>query len=90
MFSLGCLLLEIGLWRSLSAYCKPEYLAGDPTVWAARLVQKFVPELGSRCGLRYQNAVLDLLFRGGGFGGQGTSVLLTNFELLQLVESIRI
>jgi len=90
MFSLGCLLLEIGLWRSLSSYCKPEYLAGDPTVWAVRLVQKFVPELGPRCGLRYQNAVLDLLFRGGGFGGQDTGAPLTNFELLQLVGSIRI
>jgi hypothetical protein len=85
MYSLGCVLLEIGLWRRLTDLWRPEL---SPVVWAQRLTQKYAPELGGRCGETYQKVVLSLLSSGDRQGQQAHPVM-TNFELLQALVDIR-
>jgi hypothetical protein len=87
MYSLGCVLLEIGLWRRLTDLWKPEYTRREETYWVQRLSQKYVPELGGRCGETYQQVVADLLSYGD-MSSQRSKALMTNFELLQALGCI--
>jgi serine/threonine protein kinase len=61
VYALGCILLEIGLWRSLDSMWKPKY---SPRVFRERLVDNWAKELGGRCGERYQKVVEDCLMAG--------------------------
>jgi hypothetical protein len=88
MYSLGCVLLEIGLWRRLTDLWKTEYTCRDETFWAKRLCQKYVPELGGRCGEMYQRVVQDLLSYGH-LPSREAHPQMTNFELLQALGNIR-
>jgi hypothetical protein len=81
------LLLEIGLWRRLTELWKPAYQSKEPTYWTKRLCQRYIPELGGRCGEMYQCVVRDPLSLGDP-QGWGSPAPLTNFELLQLLEGI--
>lgn len=56
IYGLGCVLLEIGLWRRLKELWKPEY-HGKPEIWKQKLVDKWVFELRGRCGSVYEDVV---------------------------------
>jgi hypothetical protein len=93
MHSLGCVLLEIGLWRRLADMWKPEYKESGWPAWAQRLQQKWVPELGGRCGEVYQQAVHDLLSRTKvceSVEGDDAKTPMTNFELVHCLESLKV
>lgn len=84
MYSLGCVLLEIGIWRRLGEYWKGEYESMPLAEWRARLLRRLVPELGGRCGSIYTRVVRDLLSRAEDDGVPH----LTNFEVQQSLESL--
>ncbi|KAM0427480.1 hypothetical protein ACHAPT_007440 [Fusarium lateritium] len=55
VYSLGLVLLEIGLWKILQAYHKPHYSADR---WRDKVVRAvLVPGLGSKVGRRYRDVV---------------------------------
>lgn len=54
VFSVGLILLEIGLWRPLPTFWKPKY---DRALFHDRLHKYYVPKLASKCGTRYMNLV---------------------------------
>ncbi|KAK5946112.1 hypothetical protein PMZ80_000252 [Knufia obscura] len=54
VFSIGLILLEIGLWRPLPSFWKPKY---DRALFHDRLQKYYVPKLASKCGTRYMNLV---------------------------------
>ncbi|EEU48576.1 uncharacterized protein NECHADRAFT_30588 [Fusarium vanettenii 77-13-4] len=55
IYSLGLVLLEIGLWKILQAYHKPHYAADR---WRDKVVRAvLVPGLGSKVGRRYRDVV---------------------------------
>ena len=55
MYSLGLVLLEIGLWKSLQTYHRPQYSA---TKFRDKVVLSvLVPGLGSKTGNRYREVV---------------------------------
>ncbi|KAL2685428.1 hypothetical protein Neosp_006526 [[Neocosmospora] mangrovei] len=55
IYSLGLVLLEIGLWKILQAYHKPHYSADR---WRDKVVRAvLVPGLGSKVGRRYRDVV---------------------------------
>jgi hypothetical protein len=56
LWALGCVLLEIGLWRRLLDIWKPKY-AEDRVKWADRLRNGWVEELHGRCGGIYRDVV---------------------------------
>ncbi|KAI5303028.1 hypothetical protein KEM56_000106, partial [Ascosphaera pollenicola] len=53
-YSLGLVLLEIGLWTPLSALWKMKY---DNSTFKSRLEKFYVKRLGSKCGSAYMKAV---------------------------------
>ncbi|UNI14901.1 hypothetical protein JDV02_001481 [Purpureocillium takamizusanense] len=60
VYSLGLVLLEIGLWKPLQAYHKPHYSADR---WRDKVVLAvLVPALGSKVGGRYRD-VVDMCLR---------------------------
>lgn len=54
VFSVGLLLLEIGLWRPLATFWKPKY---DLAVFHEKLKKYYIPKLASKCGTRYMKLV---------------------------------
>lgn len=55
MYSLGLVLLEIGLWKVLQTYYKPHYSAEK---WRDRVIlPALVPGLGSKTGKLYKQVV---------------------------------
>lgn len=55
IYTLGLVLLEIGLWKVLQAYYRPHYSAAR---WRDKVVrEKLVPGLGSKVGRRYREVV---------------------------------
>ncbi|KAI9713897.1 MAG: hypothetical protein M1820_000627 [Bogoriella megaspora] len=62
VYSLGLVLLEIGLWTSIRAYWKPKY---SPTVFRQKIISGMVPALGAKTGSRYKNVVERCLRYGG-------------------------
>lgn len=59
VYSLGLLLLEIGLWKPLAHYHKSHY---SPDRWRRRVVTPvLVPALASKCGKRYRDVVDDCI-----------------------------
>lgn len=60
LFSLGLVLLEIGLWERLDALWKPKY-AAEPGAFVAKLLRAYVPRLRHRMGAVYCGVVEELL-----------------------------
>lgn len=54
IFSIGLILLEIGLWRPLVTFWKSKY---DRTIFHERLRKYYIPKLASKCGSRYMRIV---------------------------------
>lgn len=93
MYSLGCVLLEIGLWRRLTDIWKAEYTARGWNDWSRRLQELWVPELAGRCGSTYLKVVLDLLTRAAGgcaLNDAPTEPPMTNMELVSGLENLKV
>lgn len=60
LFSLGLILLEIGLWEQLSAIWKPKY-SSNPVEFIRKLLRVYVPRLEHRMGNIYRDVVRCLL-----------------------------
>ena len=62
-FSLGMILLEIGLWTPISTWTKSskERMLLGPSEVRDLLVDRYLPRLGPRMGKEYQNIVRLLL-----------------------------
>ncbi|KAI9862498.1 MAG: hypothetical protein M1813_004349 [Trichoglossum hirsutum] len=58
IYSLGLVLLEIGLWKSLKNFHKPKY---TPTVFREKVMQSLVPGLGHKTGALYRDVVMACL-----------------------------
>lgn len=54
LYSLGLVLLEIGLWAPLSSFWKTKY---DAAVFTSRIEKFYVKKLGAKCGNAYLKAV---------------------------------
>ena len=54
IYSLGLVLLEIGLWTSIAGYWKSKY---SPSVFKQKILSGMVPPLGSKTGSRYRSVV---------------------------------
>jgi hypothetical protein len=54
IYSLGLVLLEIGLWVPLSRFWKPKY---DTATFRNRIRHHYVPKLASKCGSAYMRIV---------------------------------
>ena len=54
IYSLGLVLLEIGLWTSIRGYWKSKY---SPSVFKQKILSGMVPALGSKAGSRYRTVV---------------------------------
>ena len=57
IYSLGLLLLEIGLWKGLDVFHKGRASKYTPVAFKDKIVQSLVPALGSKTGSRYRNVV---------------------------------
>jgi hypothetical protein len=67
LFSLGIILLEIGLWKQIETLWKPKY---TPEEFLDKLLTVYVPHLGHKMGEIYRNIVWELL---AGDGTQGST-----------------
>jgi len=56
IYALGCVLLELGLWRPLRSLWKPRYRK-EPGNWRTKLVETWATELRGRCGTQYEEVV---------------------------------
>jgi hypothetical protein len=54
IYSLGLVLLEVGLWVPLSRFWKPKY---DTATFRNRIKHQYVPKLASKCGSAYMRIV---------------------------------
>ena len=61
IYSLGLLLLEIGLWKGLDIFHKGKYSKYSPEAFREKIIQSLVPGLGSRTGSVYRNVVSQCL-----------------------------
>ena len=86
IYSLGLVLLEIGLWKVLQTYCKPHYSADR---WRDKVVLNvLVPALGSKVGKRYRDVVALCLGVGEDLDGQEAGNLME--DIVTRLESIRV
>ncbi|KAG0649681.1 hypothetical protein D0Z07_3784 [Hyphodiscus hymeniophilus] len=86
IYSLGLVLLEIGLWKVLQTYHRPHYTAErfrDKVV-----VQNLVPSLGSKAGRLYREVVERCLFAREDLNGQETGHLME--YVVGSLESLRV
>ncbi|KAF2014053.1 hypothetical protein BU24DRAFT_425051 [Aaosphaeria arxii CBS 175.79] len=60
IFSLGCVLLEIGVWRPLESYTWEKAYSNDHTTWYQRLTKE-EGKLTAMCGSRYAAATMRCL-----------------------------
>ncbi|KAF2842313.1 hypothetical protein M501DRAFT_998590 [Patellaria atrata CBS 101060] len=58
IYSLGLVLLEVGLWKSIYGFHKAKY---SPAVFKERIIHGLVPALGSKAGAAYRRLVLRCL-----------------------------
>jgi hypothetical protein len=54
VYSLGLVLLEIGLWKRISVIHKPKY---SHSIFREKVIQGLVPALGSKTGSKFRNVV---------------------------------
>lgn len=57
IYSLGLLLLEIGLWKGLDIIHKGRSSKYTPKAFKDKIIQSLVPALGAKTGSRYRNVV---------------------------------
>ena len=57
IYSLGLLLLEIGLWKSLETFHRGKYSKYSPAAFREKIVMALVPLLGAKTGRRYMEVV---------------------------------
>lgn len=77
IYTLGLVLLEIGLWKVLQTYHRPHYTADR---WRDKIVrERLVPGLGSKVGRRYREVVDKCL---------GVSEELSAMEAAKLMEEV--
>lgn len=60
-YSLGLVLLELGIWRTLDDICKGKAFQGSPEKLRDALLRIAVPRLGQTMGALYQSAVEECL-----------------------------
>jgi hypothetical protein len=72
VYSLGCVLLEIGLWIKLEEAWKDKY-SQNPSIFRQRLVEVWSKDLARKCGKTYELVVRTCL-QGIGTGPQNESV----------------
>ncbi|KAK6863867.1 prion-inhibition and propagation-domain-containing protein [Apiospora arundinis] len=86
VYSLGLVLLEIGLWKSLQTYYKPHYSAER---WRDRVVLPvLVPGLGNRTGRVYREVVERCLTAGDDISGEEAGQLMES--VVAALESIHV
>lgn len=86
IYSLGLVLLEIGLWKVLQTYHKPHYSAER---WRDKVVLAvLVPGLGSKAGRRYRDVVEKCLKVGPDVTSSDAGNLME--EVVTALESIRV
>jgi serine/threonine protein kinase len=86
IYSLGLVLLEIGLWKVLQAYYKPHYSAER---WRDKIILPvLVPGLGNRTGRLYRQAVERCLLADDNITSEEAAKLLE--EVVATLESINI
>jgi hypothetical protein len=86
IYSLGLVLLEIGLWKVLQLYYKPHYSAErfrDKVV-----IQNLVPNLNSKTGRLYRDVVERCIFAKEDLSGQEASQLME--YVVSTLENIRV
>ena len=88
MFALGCVLLEVGLWRRMKDLWALYSSSKKKRGWIDQLLFKYVPDLGGRCGERYQRVVTQLIIQSGS-SRQSPELPLTYSEIIHLLECIR-
>lgn len=86
IYSLGLVLLEIGLWKALQAYYKPHYSAER---WRDKIILPvLVPGLGNRTGRLYRQVVERCLRVDDNITGEEAGKLLE--EVVATLESINV
>ena len=86
IYSLGVVLIEIGLWRRISSFKKPEH--ASPLIFAEHLFKSIVPMLGFHVGRMYQNAVAKCLDPSLCGCGEDEGHRLTSVFSKQVVEAL--
>jgi serine/threonine protein kinase len=86
VYSLGCVMLEIGVWRPLEAFSWSSKYDENHSLWHTRLLQE-LGKLRAMCGSRYTDVVLRCL-NSGGVGDVQTDVQTLAFEILLKLEEI--
>ena len=86
-YSLGLILLEIGLWMPIGKFWKSKYTRRD---FKSRLQDIYLKKLAAKCGTGYMNAVLYCMtaadespasYHDGGSSGQNSSQTESAFQL---------
>lgn len=81
MYSLGLILLEIGLWQPLGDLWKPKYTLND---FKRRIEEVYIRRLASKCGTAYMQVVRDCFWAADGAEGLQDPSQLYNRVILRL------
>ncbi|KAF2032083.1 hypothetical protein EK21DRAFT_61795 [Setomelanomma holmii] len=81
MYSLGLILLEIGLWLPLGDLWKPKYTLND---FKRRIEDVYIRRLASKCGTAYMQVVRDCFWAADGAEGLHDPAQLYNRVILRL------
>jgi len=82
IYSLGLVLLEIGLWVPLSRFWKPKY---DTATFRNRIRHQYVPKLASKCGSAYMRIVQRCLNAPEDLSPDVADIEVENVELKQQI-----
>jgi len=81
MYSLGLILLEIGLWQPLGDLWKPKYTLND---FKRRIEDVYIRKLASKCGTAYMQVVRDCFWAADGAEGYQDPSQLYSRVILRL------
>jgi hypothetical protein len=81
MYSLGLILLEIGLWQPLGDLWKPKYTLND---FKRRIEDVYIRKLASKCGTAYMQVVRDCFWAADSAEGLQNPSQLYNRVILRL------
>lgn len=81
MYSLGLILLEIGLWQPLGDLWKPKYTLND---FKRRIEDVYIRKLASKCGTAYMQVVRDCFWAADSAEGLHDPAQLYNRVILRL------
>lgn len=82
IYSLGLLLLEIGLWRPLDLFHRGKYAQYSPSAFREKIIQSLIPTLGSKTGSNYRRVVQQCLCYE---DGELSKPKVTSHQLMELV-----